>query len=53
MRRLGAQLFEVSATDPKTFLPAAAVLAGIAMLPTLIPARRTTTMDPARALEAE
>jgi ABC-type antimicrobial peptide transport system permease subunit len=52
-RWLRAQLYEVSATDPASFVVAALVLAGIAMLATLVPARRATAIDPVRALHAE
>jgi putative ABC transport system permease protein len=52
-RWLRAQLYETSATDPATFLAAAAVLAAIAALATLVPATRATAIDPARSLQAE
>ncbi len=52
-RWLRAQLYEVSATDPLTFLAAAVVLAAIAALATLVPARRATAIDPVRALQAD
>jgi putative ABC transport system permease protein len=52
-RWLRAQLFEVSATDPVTFLVAALVLAAVAAVATLVPARRATTVDPARAIRVE
>ena len=52
-RWLRAQLYEVSATDPVSFVLAALVLAAIAVLATLVPARRATAIDPARALQAE
>jgi predicted permease len=52
-RWLRAQLYEVSVTDPATFLAAAALLLAIAVMATLIPARRAMTIDPARALQAE
>jgi putative ABC transport system permease protein len=49
-RWLRAQLYEVSATDPVTFLAAAAVLAAVAAAATLVPAGRATAIDPASAL---
>jgi putative ABC transport system permease protein len=52
-RWLRAQLYEVSATDPATFVAAAAVLAAIAALATLLPAWRATGIDPAGTLKAE
>jgi len=52
-RWLRAQLYEVSATDPLTFVLAALVLGAIGALATLVPARRATGIDPARALQAE
>jgi putative ABC transport system permease protein len=52
-RWLRAQLYEVSATDPATFVVTAIALASIGALATLIPARRATRVDPVRALQAE
>jgi predicted lysophospholipase L1 biosynthesis ABC-type transport system permease subunit len=52
-RWLQAQLYGVSATDPLTFLGAAVLLVAIAAVATLVPALRATTIDPARALQAE
>jgi putative ABC transport system permease protein len=52
-RWLTSQLFDTSATDPLTFVLAAAVLAGIGLLATLLPARRATAIDPARTLQSE
>jgi putative ABC transport system permease protein len=52
-RWLQAQLYETSATDPLTFGAAGVVLTGIAMLATLLPAHRATTIDPAQTLRAE
>jgi putative ABC transport system permease protein len=52
-RWLRAQLYEVSATDPVSFVLAALVLIAIGLLATLVPARRATAIDPARALQAE
>jgi putative ABC transport system permease protein len=52
-RWLRSQLYETSATDPVTFVAAAVVLAAVAALATLLPARRATRIDPARILQAE
>jgi ABC-type antimicrobial peptide transport system permease subunit len=52
-RWLRSELYDTSATDPLTFVLAAAVLAGVAALATLVPARRAMAVDPARALQAE
>jgi putative ABC transport system permease protein len=52
-RWLQAQLYEVSATDPATFVAAAVVLAGVAALATLVPAWRATGIDPVGTLKAE
>jgi putative ABC transport system permease protein len=52
-RWLRAELYEVSATDPVSFVLSALALAVITVLATLVPARRATAIDPARALRAE
>ena len=52
-RWLSSELYETSATDPLTFVLATVVLAGISLCATLVPARRATTIDPARALQSE
>jgi len=52
-RLLRALLFDVSPTDPLTFVVVAAVLAGIALVATLLPARRAARVDPLPALRAE
>jgi predicted permease len=52
-RWLRSELYETSATDPVTFVLAAVVLAVIGAAATLVPARRATAIDPARALQAE
>ena len=46
-------LFGVSATDPMTFGLVAAVLGGVAMLASYLPARRAARTDPVEALRAE
>ena len=52
-RWLQSELYETSATDPLTLVLAAATLAGVSLLATLLPARRATAIDPARTLQSE
>ena len=52
-RLLTSQLYGVTATDPLTFLVMPAFLLSIALLATLVPARRATRVDPADALRTE
>jgi putative ABC transport system permease protein len=52
-RLLTTQLFGVSATDPMTFAMVAALLVGVALLATLLPAMRATRVDPVVALREE
>ena len=52
-RLLTSQLYGVTATDPLTFLVMPVFLLSIALLATLVPARRATTVDPADALRTE
>ena len=46
-------LFEVSASDPSTFMTVAMILSAVALLACYIPARRATKVDPLTALHDE
>lgn len=52
-RVLSAMLYDVSATDPATFLVLSLALAAVALVASWIPARRATRVDPVAALRAE
>ena len=47
------QIFEVSPTDPLTYFSVALLLSLVALVATLVPARRATRVDPMIALRAE
>jgi len=53
MRLMESLLFEVSATDPKTFAVIAALLSIVSLLACYIPARRAANVDPMVALRNE
>jgi putative ABC transport system permease protein len=52
-RLMKSLLFEVSATDPATFVSIALLLVGVALLACFVPARRATKIDPLTALRHE
>ena len=52
-RVMWSLLFEVSATDPATFISVAAAAIAVAALACYLPARRATAVDPANALRSE
>ncbi|MQA91167.1 MAG: FtsX-like permease family protein [Gemmatimonas sp.] len=52
-RLLGAMLFEVSPTDPLSFIIAVVVLTAVSLLATYLPARRASSIDPLEALRLE
>jgi predicted permease len=49
-RLLGSFLYGTTTTDPTTFIAVSALLAGVALLASSIPARRATQVDPMVAL---
>ncbi|HEX8698561.1 MAG TPA: ABC transporter permease, partial [Myxococcaceae bacterium] len=50
---LRSMLFEISPTDPLTYAGVVAVLGGVALLASYLPARRATTVEPVTALRSE
>lgn len=52
-RLMTKMLYGVSATDPATFIAIALLLLAVALLASLIPARRATKVDPMLTLRSE
>ena len=52
-RVLASLLFGIQASDPLSFSAVAAVLAGVALVATFLPARRAARVDPAEALRRQ
>ena len=52
-RLMSGMLYGVNAFDPVTFIGVALVLAAVALLATLVPARRAITVAPVVALRDE
>jgi ABC-type antimicrobial peptide transport system permease subunit len=51
-RLLDSLLYRVSAADPLTFAVTAAILIAVALVATLLPARRATSIDPMISLRS-
>ena len=52
-RVMTSLLFEVSTTDPVVFAALSALLIGVTLIASYIPARRATKVDPLEALRYE
>jgi ABC-type lipoprotein release transport system permease subunit len=52
-RLLRSQLYEVSASDPLTFVGVAALLAAVALVASWVPSRRAARVDPTVTLRAD
>jgi predicted permease len=52
-RWLESMLFEVQARDPKVFAAMSAVMIGVALLASYLPARRASAVDPVEAIRIE
>jgi putative ABC transport system permease protein len=52
-RMLTSYLYDVKSYDPVTFIAVALVLAAVAVLAGLVPARRAASIDPMQALRTE
>jgi ABC-type antimicrobial peptide transport system permease subunit len=52
-RLLRALLYEVSASDPVTFVGVVALLAAVALVASWLPSRRAARVDPTVALRAD
>ena len=52
-RLIESQLFGVHATDWRTLVGAAALVAGVALVASALPARRATAISPIQALRVE
>jgi ABC-type antimicrobial peptide transport system permease subunit len=52
-RLLSTLLYGIQAHDPLTFVGVAALLVGVALVATWLPARRAAKVDPAITLRAE
>jgi ABC-type lipoprotein release transport system permease subunit len=52
-RWLGSLLFNVSPVDPLILTSVAALIAGVSLLASFLPARRAAAMDPMQVLRSE